>query len=221
LSSSIPVTPPSQRATASGERHLRADAQRNREAILAAAESEFRSRGADASIDGIAERAGVGVGTVYRNYATKDALMRAILAAHVEPMLVAARESLQDSDPGAAFLALVRRISSESCSFKALSETLAGAGFDFNAAKQETTGELMALMRQLFRRGQEAGALRDDVTVQDFSALMQGLSHTANVCDQMQVSRCVDLICDALSPLHAAGGAAESPAATARGDVIG
>ena len=200
MSSSIPVTPLSQAATVTGERHLRADAQRNREAILVAAEAEFRARGADASIDGIAERAGVGVGTVYRNYATKDALMRAIIAAHVEPILVAARDSLEDPDPGAAFLGLVRRISSESCSFKALSDTLAGAGLDFNAAKQETIGELMGMMQQLFRRGQEAGALRADVTVQDFSALMQGLSHTANVCEQGQVSRCVELICDVLRP---------------------
>lgn len=197
--SSIPVTPVSTATPASGERHLRADAQRNREAILAAAEEEFQARGADACIDGIAERAGVGVGTVYRNYATKDELMRAIMKSHVEPMLAAARTALDDPDPGAAFVAFVRQIATESCSFKALADTLCTAGLDLDSAKQEMVGELMGLMQELFARGQRAGTLRADVTAADVSALMQGLSHTVNVCDdERQVARCVELICDAL-----------------------
>ncbi|MBV8526739.1 MAG: TetR/AcrR family transcriptional regulator [Candidatus Dormibacteraeota bacterium] len=188
-----------------GERPLRADAQRNREAILAAAEAEFQAYGADACIDGIAERAGVGVGTVYRNYATKDELMRAIMKAHVEPMLAAARASLEDADAGAAFLTFLHQIASESCSFKALADTLAGAGLDIDSAKQEMVGELMGLVREMFARGQAAGTLRRDVTAEDVSALMQGLSHTVNVCeDDRQVARCVDLICDALRTPQAA-----------------
>lgn len=181
------------------ERHLRADAQRNREAILAAAEAEFRDLGAEACIDGIAERAGVGVGTIYRNYATKDELMRAIMKSHVEPMIIAARLLLLDPDPGAAFLTFVRRVSAESCSFKALADALEGAGLDVGCAKGEMVGELFGLLEELFRRGQAAGTLRADVSVADVSALMQGLSHTINVCDdERQVSRCVELICSAL-----------------------
>lgn len=182
-----------------GPRHLRADAQRNREAILAAAEAEFRDQGASACIDGIAERAGVGIGTIYRNYATKDELMRAIMKSHVEPMLHAARRALHSRDPGNAFLAFVREVASESCSFRALADTLADAGLDIDSAKQEMVGELMELMQELFTRGQAAGTLRTDVTADDVSALMQGLSHTVQVCDdQRQVARCVELICDAL-----------------------
>ncbi len=96
-----------------GERQLRADAARNRLAIVQAAEAEFRARGVDASIDAIAERAGVGVGTLYRNYATKDELMRAILAARAEPLVAAAQEALTDPDAGAAFFGFVRRLFSE------------------------------------------------------------------------------------------------------------
>jgi AcrR family transcriptional regulator len=197
--SSIPAAPVSTVTPASGERHLRADAQRNREAILVAAEAEFQARGSEACIDGIAERAGVGVGTVYRNYATKDALMRAIMKSHVEPMLAAARATLDDPDPGAAFLAFIRRIASESCSFKALADTLAGAGLDVDSAKHEMVGELMGLVQEMFTRGQQAGTLRPDITAADVSALMQGLSHTLNVCDDdQQAARCVELICDVL-----------------------
>lgn len=199
MSSPVPVMQLSPEMPAAGGRQLRADAQRNREAILAAAEAEFRDQGANACIDGIAERAGVGVGTVYRNYATKDELMRAIMKSHVEPMLAAARRSLRDPDPGAAFLAFVREVSSESCSFRALADTLASAGLDIHSTKQEMIGELVELMREMFTRGQHAGTLRPDVTADDVSALMQGLSHTIQVCDdERQVARCVELICDAL-----------------------
>ena len=199
MSTPVPVTQLSPEMSAGGGRQLRADAQRNREAILAAAEAEFRDQGANACIDGIAERAGVGVGTVYRNYATKDELMRAIMKSHVEPMLAAARRSLRDPDPGGAFLAFVREVASESCSFRALADTLANAGLDIHSTKQEMIGELVGLMQEMFTRGQNAGTLRPDVTAEDVSALMQGLSHTIQVCDdQRQVARCVELICDAL-----------------------
>lgn len=216
-----PVTTRATAASAMGPRQLRADAQRNREAILAAAEAEFRDQGASACIDGIAGRAGVGIGTVYRNYATKDELMRAIMKSHVEPMLHAARRALNSRDPGNAFLAFVRDVASESCSFKALADTLAGAGLDVASAKQEMVGELMALLQELFNRGRAAGTLRADVTADDVSALMQGLSHTVQVCDdQRQVARCVELICDALrNPLApSAAGRSSHAAPAAPGD---
>jgi AcrR family transcriptional regulator len=187
-------------SSAGGEgRPLRADAQRNREAILSAAEAEFRDRGVEASIDSIAERAGVGVGTVYRNYETKEALMRAIIAAHVGPLVEAARQALADPDPGAAFIGFIRRITNESCQFKALADSLAGAGLDVMAVKEQAGGELIASVRRLFERAQQAGAIRPDVTADDLATLIQGLSHTVHVSnDQGQMARCVDLIVDAL-----------------------
>lgn len=182
-----------------GGRRLRADAQRNRQAILRAAEAEFQERGVDASIDGIAERAGVGVGTVYRNYATKDALMHAIVAARIAPLLEAAHEALSDPDPGAAFGGFVRRVSSESCQFKALADSLAGAGFDVAAAKQEEGRDLIAAVRSLFERAQQAGAIRADVSADDLGALIMGLSAAAHAMgDPQQVARCAELVCDGL-----------------------
>lgn len=192
-------------SAAGGGRPLRADAQRNRVAILDAAEAEFRDRGMEASIDGIAERAGVGVGTVYRNYDTKEALMRAIVAAHVAPLVEAAQQGLSDPDPGAAFCGFIRRITSESCEFKALADALAGAGLDFAAVKEQAAGDLFDAVRQLFERAQQAGAIRGDVTADDIGALIQGLSHTAHITsDQGQMARCVDLVVDALRPAAAA-----------------
>jgi AcrR family transcriptional regulator len=189
------------------ERRLRADAARNRQAILEAAEAEFRAHGREASIDAIAEHAGVGVGTLYRNYATKDELMRAILAARAAPLAEAARDALVAADPGAAFFRFVRRLFSESGDFKALADSLAAAGLDLDAAKEAVGSELMGAVRQLFARAQEAGEVRRDVTIEDMHMLMGGLSHSAHgASDRRQISRCVDLVCDALrSPQATAG----------------
>lgn len=186
-------------STTEAGRPLRADAVRNRHAILEAAEAEFRERGVDASIDGIAQRAGVGVGTVYRNYETKDALMRAIISAHVAPLIEAAHEALADPDPGAAFTSFIRRLASESCEFRGLADSLAGAGFDVATAKQEQGMDLIAAVGQLFQRAQRAGAVRADVSADDLGTLIMGLSATAHVAtDPGQMARCVGLVCDAL-----------------------
>jgi AcrR family transcriptional regulator len=182
-----------------GERKLRADAAKNRQAILEAAEAEFRERGVDASIDAIAERAGVGVGTLYRNYATKDELMRAIVAARIEPMVAAAHAALADDDAGQAFFDFVRRMFAAGSEFKALADALAAAGLNLDAAKDTVGFELMEAVQQLFARAQESGAVRSDVTIDDLHVLIGGLSHSAQgAVDQTQVARCVDLLCDAI-----------------------
>jgi len=182
------------------ERRLRSDAQRNREAILDAAAIELRTRGVDASIDEIAARAGVGVGTVYRNYPTKDALMQAILSARVEPLVALAREACAAEDAGAAFFGFLHRVVDESGDFKALADAMDAAGFDFKTVKREVTAELFAAIAELLSRAQQSGAVRSDVTIDDVGMLMAGIGHSAygDGSDQSRRTRCVDLVCDAL-----------------------
>ena len=85
-------------------RSLRADAARNRELLLAAAEQEFAERGMDASIADIARRAGVAKGTVFRHFATKEELIAAIVGGHFAALTAVARGLLDATDPGAALL---------------------------------------------------------------------------------------------------------------------
>src|SRR3954447_4416845 len=87
----------------SGGRAPRADARRNRQRVLEAAESAFAGEGISVPIDEIARRAGVGAGTVYRHFPTKDALLHAILAIRVERMTEEAHAAARAPDPGAAF----------------------------------------------------------------------------------------------------------------------
>ena len=182
------------------ERKLRSDAQRNREAILDAAAVELRTRGIDASIDDIAARAGVGVGTVYRNYPTKDALMEAILRARVEPLVALAREAAAAEDAGEAFFGFLHRVVDESSDFRALADAMDAAGFDFNTMKREVTAELFAAIAELLAHAQQSGAVRSDVAIDDVHMLMAGIGHSAygDGSDQSRRSRCVDLVCDAL-----------------------
>ncbi len=184
---------------ADSERHLRADAQRNRERVLEAANTLFATRGVDVSVDEIAHLAQVGVGTVYRNFPTKGALLEALLAARIAPLVVIARQAAEADDPGEAFVSFVRRMSDEFADFKALADAMAESGVDLDAAKREISGELMELVGALFQRAQQAGRVRPDATIADVSAMMMGLGHADPAfMDPAQRSRCVALVCDSL-----------------------
>src|SRR3954465_2303509 len=84
-------------------RPLRADARRNRERVITAAGAVFAEHGRDAQMDDVAKRAGVGVGTVYRHFPTKEALIEALAMDRFERILAAGREALLNPDAWAAF----------------------------------------------------------------------------------------------------------------------
>lgn len=181
------------------ERHLRADAQRNRDRVLEAAATLMATQGVDVSIDEIAELADVGVGTLYRNFPNKGALFEALLKARMSPLVAAARDAADADDPGDAFVTFVRRLSAEFADFKALADAMAASGVDFSAAKHEIATELIGAVGQLLEQAQRAGRIRPDVTIADVSAMMAGLGHTdPTFMDASQRSRCVALVCDSL-----------------------
>ena len=80
-------------------RQLRADARRNRERILGAAKDVFAEQGADAQMDDVARKAGVGVGTVYRHFPTKEALLEALALEAFEHITTVAKEAVHDPNP--------------------------------------------------------------------------------------------------------------------------
>jgi AcrR family transcriptional regulator len=191
----------SARGTAAAEsspgRPLRADAQRNRERILLAADEMFAAHGVDASIDEIASRAEVGVGTLYRNFPTKEALLQALFVARMQPLITAAREAAEADDPGEAFVAFMRRLGDEFVKFKALAEVMASSGMDLSA-KAEASSALLQAGEALLRRAQQAGDVRPDVSIADVAALMTGLGYADSSVTPTQRSRCMALACDSL-----------------------
>ena len=159
---------------APGERPLRADARRNREKVLAAARAVFSEQGRDAQMDDVARRAGVGVGTVYRHFPTKEALIEALMVSAFETIAAAADAALEVEDPWEAFVGFVRRCAELQAADLALSQVLqdqpalmCGAV----AGRQDLTDAA----GELVRRAQDAGVLRSDLMVDDIPMVMCGI----------------------------------------------
>src|ERR1700753_2205054 len=127
----IPETEPQ------AERRLRADAQRNRARILEVARETFTQEGLNVPVDLIAERAGVGVGTLYRHFATKEALARAVLASRLEQLIAEAEELERSPDPGEAFFGFLRLMAERSSADMALADAFIEAGYDVKSTNHQ------------------------------------------------------------------------------------
>jgi len=160
-------------------RPLRADARRNREKVLAAAAAAFAQSGLEAQVEDIARRAGVGVGTVYRHFPTKEALVEALAVEHFEALAAIAETALEeDGEPWDIFAAAVWRSANAAAANIAWCEIIGG----HPTAAQAAAGgrlRLAAAMTALIARAQAAGVMREDATVQDIRTIMCGFGHVA------------------------------------------
>ncbi|HET8752260.1 MAG TPA: TetR/AcrR family transcriptional regulator [Gaiellaceae bacterium] len=147
---------------------LRADARRNLERVLDAATDVFAASGPDASIDEIARLAGVGHGTVFRRFPTKDDLMFAVIERHVAQMQEMAGEALASDDPGEAFFDFVRKVAELNMRTPGLHKCVVHCGEKPGAA------ELQGLADEIVSRAQSAGAVRRDVRPADVQLLVRG-----------------------------------------------
>ena len=145
-------------------RPLRADAQRNRLRVLEAAEAVFASEGISVPVDVIAEKAGVGVGTLYRHFPTKEKLFEAILIQRLEELVADARGRLGSDDPGAAFFGFLRHLVDEVVLKRDFILAMSGAGVEFEVVAADAKEDLQRAVADLLRAAQAAGAVRDDVT---------------------------------------------------------
>jgi AcrR family transcriptional regulator len=156
-------------------RPLRADARRNRERVIAAARQVFGERGRDAQMDDVARAAEVGVGTVYRHFPTKEALLEALAVDAFERLAVLVRENLATiADPWEAFSQTLWQGAEILAADRALSEVMAEVPGPVPVGL-DTQRELNENMAALMRRAIEAGALRPDAVVDDMSMVMCGV----------------------------------------------
>ncbi|HEY7073836.1 MAG TPA: helix-turn-helix domain-containing protein [Solirubrobacteraceae bacterium] len=156
------------------ERPQRADARRNRERVVAAARAVFAEHGRDAQMDDVARRAGVGVGTVYRHFPTKRALLIALVLDAFDRVAAEARRALEDPDPWEGLTHLLWYSAENLAADRALSEAMAG-DFEFPGAESAAQVSLRESVAQLMRRAQAAGQLRPDAIVDDIPMLMCGV----------------------------------------------
>jgi AcrR family transcriptional regulator len=174
-------------------RPLRADAARNREKVLRAARDAFAESGYGVPLDEIAVRAGVGPGTVYRHFPTKEALFEAVVAARLRDLVTDARARADSSDPGAAFFGFLARVAAESAAKRDLPDAISVAG--------SLRDELNAALELLLQRAQRAGAVRADVRTPDLIVLLKGLfASLADVSDSVQRDLVFAVLADGLRP---------------------
>jgi AcrR family transcriptional regulator len=156
-------------------RPLRADAARNRARVLEVAYETFAAEGLAVPIDEIARRAGVGAGTVYRHFPTKENLYQAVIEDRIKRIVDDGRALLVSGDPGEALFTFLRSMVLDwGATDQGLVDALAGFGIDVNEAVPEAEGAFLGLLGDLLRAAQKAGTVRDDVDVPDVKALMVG-----------------------------------------------
>lgn len=149
---------------------LRADAQRNLDAILEAATEAYAELGPDVTVDEIARRAGVGHGTVFRRFPTKDALRAAVVCARLDELLTRAHQLLEEPDAGAGLEKFVWTAAEILRRDRQLFEGVERCGCfdDVSTAKQD----LHDTVNKLIRRAQKDGSVRRGIDARDIGALV-------------------------------------------------
>ena len=183
-------------------RPQRADAVRNRRRILDAAEVVFAAQGVSAPVDAVAETAGVGVGTLYRHFPTKEALIEAVIEARLEDLIDDVTAQAEAADPGEAFYAFLHRLASLAATKRDLMDALVAAGVDFKARRADTLSRLEGGFGVLLARAVAVGAVRSDVATDEVLGLVAGTCMAVARPDTPDWSfdRMVDIVCDGLRP---------------------
>jgi AcrR family transcriptional regulator len=194
------LIPSEEKVTTETERPLRADAARNRARVLEVAYDTFAAEGLSVPIDEIARRAGVGAGTVYRHFPTKEDLFRAVVEDRIRGIIGEGRRLLVAAGPADGLFEFLRSMTlTWGATDRGLSEALAGVGIDVGKAMPEAEGEFFAMLGDLLQAAQDAGIVRRDVSVADVKAILVGLqamqSYNADAA-----KRLTDVVLDGLRP---------------------
>jgi len=182
-----------------GSRPLRADARQNREKLLRAALAAFARSGADASLDAIARDAGVGIGTLYRHFPTREALVLASYRHEVDRLCDAATDLLDTMPPDRALREWMDRLARYVIAKQGLADALKEATADDTAPLPAVYGQVLAALEALLEAGARAGTIRSDLSADDVLRAMSGLMQLNPHGDwQDQARRLLDLLMDGL-----------------------
>ncbi|MEW1909325.1 helix-turn-helix domain-containing protein [Kitasatospora sp. NPDC085895] len=186
----------------SQERPLRADAARNRARLLDAATEVFTTRGVDVPTEEIARAAGVGVGTLFRHFPTKEALLAAVMVRRLEAIAADTAELAAGADPAGAFFDCFRLVVDRSAGKNEFTQALAAAGVDVHASLQESTAAIRDRLAGLLAGAQRAGAVRTDLGLPELLALLVGTGTTMEQLrdDRAARERIYEVVFDGLRP---------------------
>src|SRR5260370_37790848 len=160
------------------QRTLRADARRNRERIMSSGRELFARDGPEAQMDEIAARAGVGIGTVYRHFPTKEALLTAMVRDRFQEFSEIATLAEDTIDPRHALETVMRRSAEAVEGDVGFQLAMMGSNELEWEGIEEQKAVLAAVVTRIIRRAVDAGAVRDDFTFEDFGMVMCGITST-------------------------------------------
>jgi len=183
-------------------RKPRADAQRNRERILEVAKQAFTRSGADTSLDDIAKQAGVGPGTLYRHFPTREELLKAVYRNELENLATAGEKFAETMPPVEALrawlLLFVDAVAAKQIIAPALN-TLVG---DHKKVFEASYAQVHEAIRRLVKRGVKSGDIRKDLDPSDLLRVLVGVANVASSPDwQQSARRLVDILIAGSRPL--------------------
>jgi len=161
-------------ATSPQPRTLRSDARRNRERIVASARELFAQEGVDVPVEEITRRAGVGMGTLYRHFPTKDGLVDAVLEDAFAELVAVAEVAAADEDAWVGFTGFLEGVLSLRARNRGLKGALAARGHGGERA-EAMRARMRPLLAGLIARAKEQGALRPDFMVEDLPLVLWGV----------------------------------------------
>lgn len=172
---------------AGGGRALRADALRNRTKLLEAAQEVFAASGLSASIDEIARTAGVGVGTVYRHFPTKEAIFEAIVVERFQSLVAEAERMIAGGEPGEAFFQHLLRMVRAGRDKRDFVDALTARGVNVKNLLTEAARRYWRIVGTLLANAQRAGAVRGDIGIEEVRALLTGLVRSVDLTSERDV----------------------------------
>lgn len=177
----------------------RADAARNRAALVQAARDAFTRGGEDVSLEGVAKAAGVGIGTLYRNFPTRDDLVAAVYGSELDAVLARAGELIATLPADQALRAWMDAYAAFTRTKRGMAESLRAGALKTAAATVRTRERVNAVIQRFLEAGTDSGALRTDLAADDVTTALIGVFlATRDTSDTAQIDRLLDLLVDGL-----------------------
>jgi AcrR family transcriptional regulator len=197
-----------------GQRRMRADARRNYERLLAEAEIAFTEQGTDVSLEYVARRAGVAIGTLYGHFPTRQALLEALMRGRVETLGARARELLHHPSPEEALYTWARAAVAHTSVYQGLATSLMSSFEAEDSALHAACQVVVSAGELLLTRAQQAGVIRADASAADLFTLISAIAWTSEQVPAEQAERLLSFALDGLRQTQAAlpsSGASRSP----------
>lgn len=160
-------------------RAMRADARRNYERLLIEARTAFAEHGTDASLEDVARRAGVGIGTLYRHFPNRHALLSAVFEDAVSDLLSRARELSRAAEPCAALVTWLREMVQHAGEYRGISRALMSVTTNDTSALSRCSDPIREAGGRLLARAQQEGRIREDVAIGDLLQLTHAIALAA------------------------------------------